>query len=31
VLTEKVEKPQAPKKNWLGNVVGKFRRKAETK
>lgn len=30
-LTEKVEKPQAPKKNWLGSVVGKFKRKAETK
>ena len=35
-LTEKVIKPQAPAKepvktNWLGHVVGKFKRRAETK
>jgi hypothetical protein len=30
-LTEKVVKPQAAKKTWLGNVVGHFKRKTDPK
>jgi len=30
-LTEQVTIPQIAKKNWLGNVVGKFKRKTEPK
>jgi len=31
-LTEKVTKPEVPqKKNWLGHVVGKFKRKTNAK
>ena len=30
-LTEKVIKPKLPQKTWIGNVVGKLRRKTETK
>ncbi len=30
-LTEKVTKPEIPKKNWIGHVVGKLKRKTEIK
>lgn len=30
-LTEKVTKPEAPPKNWLGQMVGRFKRKTDAK